>query len=193
MPSPTPPAGANQLTLLFDLWLLLHVASGVLDDALREDGLSGDDFGLYSLLRGFGPTTPSQIGRWTGMRPTTVSAALRRLTDRGHLQRAENPADGRSYLVGLSEAGRGVHAAAAASFRSIVAGVADALGGEEAEQRQSLQVLDAALRRVAELDARPYSLVLGPEARPRMVYAGPPLAAELEDDVRRHIEFVQRR
>src|ERR687885_95020 len=102
MSGPTADPGNQPFALLFDLWLLLHVASGLLDEALQGSGLSADDFGLYSLLRVFGPATPTQIGRWTGMRPTTVSAALRRLKDRGHLERTAHVTDGRSYLVGLS-------------------------------------------------------------------------------------------
>jgi hypothetical protein len=56
-----------EISVLFDVWLLMHLVSGMLDQALAEHGLSGDEFGLYSLLRGFGPVTPTQIARWTGM------------------------------------------------------------------------------------------------------------------------------
>ena len=41
------------------------------------------------------------------MRPTTVSAALRRMAGRRHSVQHDNPDDGRSYLVGLSPAGPG--------------------------------------------------------------------------------------
>lgn len=127
------------------------------------------------------------------MRPTTVSAALRRLADRGHLERFAHPTDGRSYLVGLSAAGRAAHASAAASFGAIVATVADELGDEEQDHRQRLQALDASLRRVARLGPRPYSLDLDPGSAPRLTYAGPPLSAEQEDEVRRYIEFMRGR
>jgi len=44
----TPP----QMSLLFDLWLVNHLISGALDQAMTtERGLNGDDFGFYSLLR----------------------------------------------------------------------------------------------------------------------------------------------
>jgi DNA-binding MarR family transcriptional regulator len=79
--NPTP---VEEMSLLFDVWLVMHPASGMLDAALFHDELSGDDFGLYSLLRVFGPVTPTRIARWTGMRPTTISANLRRMSGRGH-------------------------------------------------------------------------------------------------------------
>src|ERR671932_2169639 len=101
----------REISLLFDVWLLMHLVSGMLDQALAEHGLSGDEFGLYSLLRGFGPVPPSQITRWTGMPATTVSAALRRLAARGHVERMPHPDDGRSYLVALNEAGEATHTA----------------------------------------------------------------------------------
>ncbi len=70
----------SQMSVLFDLWLVNHLISGALDDVLADaGGLSGEDFGFYSLLRRFGPTTPTQIVRWTAMRPTTVSTLVRRL------------------------------------------------------------------------------------------------------------------
>src|SRR5919199_322961 len=102
----SPPAERRlEISVLFDVWLVMHLVAGLLDQALAEHGLSGDEFGLYSLLRGFGPATPTQISRWTGMPATTVSAALRRLTARGHVERMPHPDDGRSYLVALSDAG----------------------------------------------------------------------------------------
>ena len=106
----------RRTSLLLDLWMVGHELSALLDEALACSGLSADDFGLYSLLKGWGPVTPSQISRWTGMRPTTVSLALKRLNGRGHGDQTPNPQDGRSYLVGLNAAGEAAHSAAAALF-----------------------------------------------------------------------------
>jgi len=40
------------------------------------------------------------------MRPTTLSSALTRLDQQGHLARQPNPADGRSRLISLTAAGQ---------------------------------------------------------------------------------------
>ena len=46
---------APQMSMLFDVWLVMHAMTSLIDDALAPTELSGDDFGLYSLLRRFGP------------------------------------------------------------------------------------------------------------------------------------------
>src|SRR2546429_174128 len=53
---------AAQMSVLFDLWLVNHLISGALDDVLADaGGLSGEDFGFYSLLRRFGPATAAPL------------------------------------------------------------------------------------------------------------------------------------
>jgi DNA-binding MarR family transcriptional regulator len=187
--------GAPQMSLLFDLWLVNHLISGALDDVLFDDGgLSGDEFGFYSLLRRFGPTSASQVVRWTAMRPTTVSTLVRRLQQRGHLQQRPNPADGRSRLIALTQAGEATHARTAATFFAATRALAAALGPDEQRQRASLQRLDAALRQVGDLDPRPYALPAGTsEPASLLTYDGLPLTAEEETHLRRYIEFLQSR
>jgi DNA-binding MarR family transcriptional regulator len=183
----------REISVLFDVWLLMHLVSGMLDQALAEHGLSGDEFGLYSLLRGFGPVTPTQIARWTGMPATTVSAALRRLTARGHMERMPHPDDGRSYLVMLSDSGVAAHAGAASSFRTAAARVSDALGHDETAQRAVLQRLDHALRDITGLDSRPYQITeSSPATPPALTYTGHALTPAQEHQVRRYIEFIRR-
>jgi DNA-binding MarR family transcriptional regulator len=41
-----------------------------------------------------------------GVPPTTLADAVRRLDERGEIERLPNPADGRSHLLTLSPAGR---------------------------------------------------------------------------------------
>jgi len=192
--APSPPVSSKrEISVLFDVWLLMHLVAGMLDQALAEHGLSGDEFGLYSLLRGFGPATPTQIARWTGMPATTVSAALRRLTARGHVKRMPHPDDGRSYLIALSDSGLAAHTGAVSSFRRTAARVSDVLGNDEAAQRAVLQRLDQALRDLCALDPRPYRVPeSSPGTAPALTYTGRPLTPAQEREVRRYIEFVRR-
>jgi DNA-binding MarR family transcriptional regulator len=193
MESIPPSRRQPEISVLFDVWLLMHLVSGMLDQALAGHGLSGDEFGLYSLLRGFGPLTPTQIARWTGMPATTVSAVLRRLTARGHVERTPHPDDGRSYLVGLSDSGLAAHAGAASAFRTAAARVSEALGDDESAQRAALQRLDHVLRGITGLDPRPYQVTASSaEASPALTYTGQALTPAQEHQVRRYIEFVQR-
>jgi len=190
----TPPIRRQpEISVLFDVWLLMHLVSGLLDQALTGHGLSGDEFGLYSLLKGFGPVTPTQITRWTGMPATTVSAVLRRLTARGHVERMPNPEDGRSYLVVLTDSGVAAHAGAASSFRVAASGVSQVRADDEPAQRAVLQRLDQALRDLCALDPRPYRVPeSSPGTAPALTYTGRPLTPAQEREVRRYIEFVRR-
>ena len=181
------------MSLLFDIWLVMHAMSTLLDEALASSGLSGDDFGLYSLLRGWGPATPSQISRWTGMRPTTVSVALKRLAARGHAEQAPNPHDGRSYLVGLNAAGAQAHATAAPLFRSAMERLAGGMSETQHEERIALQRIDAAFRSALNLDDRPYSLADAEADRTggRLAYDGASLTAAQERAVLQYVDFIR--
>src|SRR5215210_7005048 len=108
------PPSDGPMSLLFDVWLLNGLSAGYLDEVLAGTGLTGTDFGMYALLHRFGPTTPTQLRRWTGQPLTTVSAQLKRIDRRGHLDRTTNPGDGRSQLVGLSSTGVAAHEKATA-------------------------------------------------------------------------------
>src|SRR4051794_31378717 len=181
---------AEPMSVLMDTWFIANLTNGLLDDALQLSGMSGDDFALYSLLNAYGPATPSQIARWTGMRATTVSAALKRLAARGHTVRASNADDRRSYTVGLNGAGRSAHRETAAVFWSGTRKLAEVLGSREGELRQQLQTLDASLREAAALDPRPYQLsaLTGSDSW-QLSYLGEPLNAAQESKVRQYIDF----
>lgn len=189
-------AGSDpEMSVLFDLWLVNHLISGALEDVLAEPrGLSGDEFGFYSLLRRFGPLTATQVVRWTAMRPTTVSALVRRLQGRGHAEQRPNPADGRSRLLALTPAGEEAHARTAGTFFAATRALAAALGPDEQRQRASLQRLDAALRQVGELDPRPYTVPTdAPGTSSRLSYDGSSLTAEEEAQARQYIDFIRSR
>ena len=177
--------------MLFDVWLITHSMTTLIDEALTPTSLSGDDFGLYSLLRASGPVTPKQISRWTGMRPTTVSVALKRLQTRNHGVLTPNPDDGRSYLIALNDAGIAAHTEAAPLFRAAMDRLAGELGTDQRAERLALRRIDAAFRSVLGLDPRPYDLTGdGSDQGWQLSYVGNPLTSTQEDDVRRYIEFL---
>jgi DNA-binding MarR family transcriptional regulator len=183
----------QRTSLLFDVWLIGHAMSTLIDEALVPAGISGDDYGLYSLLRGWGPATPSQISRWTGMRPTTVSVSLKRMAGRGHAQQQANPDDGRSYLVGLSEAGIAAHIEATPLFLAAATRLAGDLSSNQQEERSTLQRIDAAFRSALELDDRPYSLADDGSINNggHLAYEGSHLTAAQEQRVLHYIDFIR--
>ena len=131
--------------MLFDVWLVSRATTGALDAALAPTGLTADEFGLYSVLTSAAALTPSEIARWVSAPATTVSSYLKRLEQRGHVQRDPNPADGRSYVVRLTPAGKKAHRAAGAAFLPVLDRVVTALGAEERTVRQALAALRASL------------------------------------------------
>lgn len=182
----------KEMSLLFDLWLLTHSVSGLLDNALADEKLSGDDFGLYSLLRVFGPATPTEISQWTGMGTTTISAVLKRLAVRGHTKHQTNPLDRRSYRVSLSALGIKAHEASAKPFLKVMKEVSQTLGSEEWQQRTSLQRLDSAIRHIANLGERPYALTSKANSqREVLAYGGSPLTPKQEQSVLQYINFLR--
>ncbi|MGZ8801826.1 MAG: MarR family winged helix-turn-helix transcriptional regulator, partial [Mycobacterium sp.] len=124
--------------------------------------LSGDDYGMDSLLRRYGPVTPTQVCLWTGLRPTTVSAHLKCLEKRGHVTRSPNAADGRSHRVGLSTAGELAHDRATEPFPAAMHLLRGKFVPDAVRERLVLQQIDTALRESAGLDARPYRVALDP-------------------------------
>ena|SRR5215204_5214598 len=65
-------------------------------------------FSFLGWVRLLEPVTPGELAAETGMPATTIRDHLRRLTERCHIARAPNPADGRSYLVKPMAQGRRV-------------------------------------------------------------------------------------
>lgn len=151
-------ADPQDYSFLFDLWLVLHLSRRTLDDALAHAGLPADDFALYHLIAVNGPLTPTQIVNWTGMRRSTVSSYLRRMTERDHANSTANPDDGRSYLIELTDTGRSAYNEAAARFNPVLDHIEDELAVPASQVRGALEQLDHALRRLSSVPARPYTL-----------------------------------
>lgn len=137
-----PAEGTN---VLFDVWLVSRAANGVLDAALAPSGLTADEFGFYSVLMSADALTPSEVARWMSAPLTTVSSYVKRLQRRGHIAREPNPADGRSYLLRLTPAGRAAHQAAGQAFLPVLDQVVAALDRHEPSVRTALARLREAL------------------------------------------------
>jgi DNA-binding MarR family transcriptional regulator len=182
-------------TLLLDVWLVSHLTGRLLDDSLRPVGLTGDEFGLYSLIYSFGPITPTQICRWTGLAPTTVSSTLRRVTARGHLAAETDPSDGRSRLLALSPAGVDVTTRAAVILGAALPLLEEVLDAGPEAIRWALGDLDGALRRLTGTAPRPYETApAGVSPREATVdYPGPRLSAAQSAEVRAFIDWLRAR
>ena len=131
--------------VLFELWRLSRAAGALLSDQLAGAGVTGDEFGIYSVLATVEHMTPSALARWMSAPATTVSSHVKRLEARGHVSRRPDPADGRSSLLRLTAAGRRTWERATAGYLPILAGVEARLGAAEPEVRAALITLRAAI------------------------------------------------
>jgi DNA-binding MarR family transcriptional regulator len=184
-------------SILFDIWLVTHLTTNLLDDALRDLAVTADEFGLYSLLYELGPTTPTQIARWTGMAPTTVSGMVRRLTARGHVAPMPNPRDARSRLLGLTDQGVRITTEGGHRLAALMPALLDALGPHSASAHVGLRRLDRALRGVIGAADRPDPPLPG-EARDvteggQVPYAGAPLTPAQQQEVQHYIRWIRAR
>ncbi len=130
--------------VLFGVWLVARRTTRLLDDALRESGLSADDFAVYSLLTA-GSATPGTLATWLAAPLTTVSSYVKRFEARGHVQRVPDPADRRSYRISLTPEGVAAHLRAGAAFLEVLAQVDARLGAAEPMVRESLGLLSGAV------------------------------------------------
>jgi DNA-binding MarR family transcriptional regulator len=93
------------------LFRAFRTASSMRQLALRAvegSGVSTDEYGVLSGIAVLGPVSPSELAAQLGVPPTTMSVYLGRFLERGIARRLPNPADGRSYLVEVTDAGRDV-------------------------------------------------------------------------------------
>jgi DNA-binding MarR family transcriptional regulator len=138
-------SGADRdISLLFDVFVVHQRLRSLLARALAGTELRADEYAVYSVLFERGSLTPTQLAASLAMPVTTILDYLRVMTRRGHIQRARNPADGRSYKVALTADGLNAHRRTSAVWNVAVRGLEDALAMPVPQVRAALQALDDA-------------------------------------------------
>ena len=138
--------GSRPLTILFELFKASQLSRMLVRTAMGRDGMRGDDYAVYSLLRVAGPLPPAELAAGLGMAATTISGYVRRIAARGHIEARPNPDDGRSYLLALTPAGDDAFLAAQKRFMHGRRAFEAALAVPQAEMFAALDELQAALR-----------------------------------------------
>lgn len=132
------------LSFLFSLYTANQAMVALVDETVEPYGVA-DGFAAMGLMSVAGPMTPTSLAQRLGMGPSTTSALIRRLLDRGHVQQEPNPSDGRSYLLDLTEEGRVALLAAQPAFRALVADIERALTHSPADVVSMLDDLRQAI------------------------------------------------
>ncbi|MCL2553713.1 MAG: MarR family transcriptional regulator [Actinomycetia bacterium] len=132
----------------------LRAALGPLVRRLRQfrpgDELTLSQTSALVRLDREGPATASELAAREGIRPQSMCTIVNRLEERGLVERAQDPGDGRRMVVSLTGAGReGLTGARAERARRLTAAIAEELS--EDEQRQlaaAVPLLERITRRV---------------------------------------------
>jgi DNA-binding MarR family transcriptional regulator len=98
-----------QITLPPDLAVRLRLAVTRTARRLRQEapaGLTPSQGAALASVERHGPLTPSELAQRERVQRPTITRMLAGLEERGLVQRAADPADGRSSLLSLTPAGR---------------------------------------------------------------------------------------
>ena len=131
----------------FSLFLTGGLMGRVLEEELRPYGVTSTELGLLSVLGIQGQVTPTHLSEQLGTRPTTLSSQIQGLIARGFVRRLENPDDGRSYLLELTDDGHDAWLGAGPALRSALRRVEESLEVPIDDVEQTLVALERGLRR----------------------------------------------
>ena len=181
-----------QTTIPFEVWRVGRRIRQLLEGEFGDLGITPSEYALYSLLRA-GPMTPSEVSRRSGLPATTVSKALRRVEERGHLSRKRNPRDGRSSTVALNAAGARLHTRGIDGLNRVLDLIDRGLGDDAEHVYFALIRLDDALRTITGVVTSPEERRTPPTSAwvTSVRYDGDPLTVEEEDLVREYVDWLR--
>jgi DNA-binding MarR family transcriptional regulator len=133
-------------TILFEVFWTQQKRKRLIEAALKDVDLPPEDYPFYVTIGADGPLTPTELAEILDLPLSTVMFRVKKLERRGHAERIENPADGRSFLLRLTRSGRALLNRARPRFRSYAEAVEDRLGGRKTTAlRESLIELRQAI------------------------------------------------
>ncbi len=134
------------LDFLERLWHLNHALERLSSRMVRALGVTAQQRLLLLCVGKYPGITSGQLASMLRLDPGTVSAALKRVEEKGLLQRESDPRDGRRTIVGLTAKGRSV---AVSQGGTVEAAVEDFLENTPREQTElALLVLENLTKRI---------------------------------------------
>ena len=124
-------AATGPPTILFEIFWTQQKRKRLIEAALAGVDLPPEDYPFYVTIGADGPLTPTGLAEILELPLSTVAFRVKRLERRGHAERIDNPADGRSYLVRLTPDGRSLLSKARPGFRSYAEAVEARLGSSK--------------------------------------------------------------
>jgi DNA-binding MarR family transcriptional regulator len=139
--------GREHPNVLLQSFAIQNLSRELLQQAFADVSIDPREWGVLSVLRAFGPQTPTALAAFLGMAPTTLSSWIARLSRRKLVRKRRNPDDGRSYLLEVSVRGDALLDAAGPSFQDALERLNAELGDQRMDVLDAQAVLTEALRR----------------------------------------------
>jgi DNA-binding MarR family transcriptional regulator len=133
--------------VLLQMFRTADATRELVQTAVAGTGIAPNEYAVLSAIGVLRSVSPTELASVLRVPPTSISRHVARLVDAGLAVRSPNPADRRSYLLELTDEGRGVARTVAPRFRALVDRLADHADLEEIER--SLVTLEEAARAVA--------------------------------------------
>jgi DNA-binding MarR family transcriptional regulator len=134
--------------ILLQPFVVSQLVGAVIEQVVEGSAVSPYEYAVHSWIVVKGGATPTELARELGVAPTTLSATLARLVEKGQLRRVRHPRDGRSYVLQPTAAGRRSHARNGERLMAWIRRIDAELGGSSEETLEALRRLEAALRSV---------------------------------------------
>jgi DNA-binding MarR family transcriptional regulator len=132
--------------LFLQPFVVSQLVGSVVAQIVDGTGLAGTEFAVVSSLAVWEDASPTELARLLGMSPTTLSAVLKRLEERGLVRRVRDPDDGRRRVLRLTGEGMRARNRAIERFPGWLQRVRAHLEVEPEEVLEPMRRLEAALR-----------------------------------------------
>jgi DNA-binding MarR family transcriptional regulator len=122
--------------------------SGALIEAIVEGSeVTAREYAVTSWLNVVQSATPTQLAHDLAFAPTTLSAMIDRLVQKGQIRKVPNPEDGRSYVLEPTPRGKATNARNAKRYWQSMHAMLSHLEGDPEEILEAMRRLEQALRK----------------------------------------------
>jgi DNA-binding MarR family transcriptional regulator len=134
--------------LFLQPYVVAQLSGALIVQVVEGSEVTATEYALTSWLAVQHTATPSQLAHELGVVPTTLSAMIDRLVQKGQIRRVPNPDDGRSYFLELTPQGRATNIRNSRRLERVLAQLRAELDADPEEILEAMRRLEAALRRV---------------------------------------------
>ena len=134
--------------LFLQPYVVAQLSGSLIVQVVEGSEVTATEYALTSWLGVQQSATPSQLAHELGVAPTTLSAMIDRLVQKGQIRRVPHPDDGRSYLLELTRQGRATNLRNSRRLERVVAELRAELDADPEKILEAMRRLEAALRRV---------------------------------------------